>query len=86
MFSFILGLLIGSSIWLLSSTLIEYFIERDRRKEMDDIDEFLYPYVEQIHCKTCQHEITGDMLDLGSSLCEPCFDREYEHFCRKHAS
>jgi len=47
MFSFIIGLLIGSSIWLLSSTLIEYLIERDRRKEMDDIDEFLYPYVEQ---------------------------------------
>jgi len=37
-------------------------------------------------CVICQHEITGDMLDLGSSLCEPCFDREYEHFCRKHAS
>ena len=37
MFSFIIGLLIGSSIWLLSSTLIEYFIERDRRKQMDHL-------------------------------------------------
>ena len=35
MFSFIIGLLIGSSIWLLSSTLIEYFIERDKRKQVD---------------------------------------------------
>ena len=37
-------------------------------------------------CVTCQHEITGDMLDVGSSLCEPCFDREYDDYCRNHAS
>ena len=37
-------------------------------------------------CFTCQHEITGDMLDLGSSLCETCFDKEYDDYCRKHAS
>ena len=44
MFSFIIGLLIGSSIWLLSSTLIEYFIERDRRKQMD----YLFPSDEEM--------------------------------------
>ena len=44
MFSFILGLLIGSFIWLLSSTLIEYLIERDRRKQMD----YLFPSDEEM--------------------------------------
>ena len=51
MFSFIIGLLIGSSIWLLSSTLIEYFIERDKRKQVD-----LFPSDEEMDDMAREYE------------------------------
>ena len=37
-------------------------------------------------CMYCQHEITGDMLDVGSSLCETCFDKEFDDYRQNHAS
>ena len=31
-------------------------------------------------CTQCRKLIQDDMLDLGSSLCEPCFDAEYQEY------